>query len=104
VLAPTGLALLTFTTAANSATQLGTSADMRGRVMGIYMLVFLGGAPLGAPLSGWVAEQFGPRVSTLSGGLIAVVATVIVAAMLARSRGVRARAYLRPAQLIRMVA
>jgi MFS family permease len=104
VLAPTGLALLTFTTAANSATQLGTSADMRGRVMGIYMLVFLGGAPLGAPLSGWVAEQFGPRVSTLSGGLISVVATVIVAAMLARSRGVRARAYLRPAQLIRMVA
>jgi MFS family permease len=104
VLAPTGLALLTFTTAANSATQLGTSAAMRGRVMGIYMLVFLGGTPLGAPLSGWVAEQFGPRMSTIGGGGISVLATVIVAAMLVRSRGVRVRTYLRPGRLARMVA
>ena len=103
VLAPTGLALLTLTTAANSATQLGTSAAMRGRVMGIYMLVFLGGAPLGSPLAGWVAEQFGPRISTIGGGAISVLATVIVAAMLVHSRGVRVRAYLRPARLARMV-
>jgi MFS family permease len=104
VLAPTGLALLTFTTTANSATQLGTSAAMRGRVMGIYMLVFLGGAPLGSPLAGWIAEQFGPRVSSIVGGMISVVATVVVAAMLVRRRGVRARTYLRPARLARMVA
>ena len=104
VLAPTGLALLTFTTAANSATQLGTSAAMRGRVMGIYMLVFLGGAPLGSPLAGWVAEEFGPRTSSIAGGLISVVATVVVAIMLAHRRGVRARTYLRPARLARMVA
>ena len=51
-LIPTGLALVTFTTAANSRTQLNTAPDMRGRVMGLYMLVFLGGAPLGSPLSG----------------------------------------------------
>ncbi|HET9973828.1 MAG TPA: MFS transporter, partial [Streptosporangiaceae bacterium] len=43
-LVPTGLAVLTFTTAANSSTQLGTAASMRGRVMGLYLLVFLGGA------------------------------------------------------------
>jgi MFS family permease len=103
VLAPTGLALLTFTTAANSATQLGTSAAMRGRVMGIYMLVFLGGAPLGSPLAGWIAEEFGPRMSTISGGAISVLATVIVAVMLVHRRGVRVREYLRPGQLVRMV-
>jgi MFS family permease len=103
VLAPTGLALLTLTTAANSATQLGTSAAMRGRVMGIYMLVFLGGTPLGSPLAGWIAEEFGPRMSTICGGAISVLATVIVAAMLVHSRGVRVRAYLRPARLARMV-
>jgi MFS family permease len=103
MLVPTGLALLTFTTAANSAVQLGTTADMRGRVMGLYMLVFLGGAPLGAPLSGWIAEVFGPRMSMISGGVISVVATIIVAAMLVRRRGVRVRTYLRPAQLVRMV-
>jgi MFS family permease len=103
VLAPTGLALLTLTTAANSATQLRTSAAMRGRVMGIYMLVFLGGAPLGAPLAGWIAEQFGPRMSTVFGGIISVLATVVVAAILVHTRGVRVRAYLRPGQLVRMV-
>jgi MFS family permease len=104
LLAPTGLAVLTFTTAANSATQLGTSAEMRGRVMGIYMLVFLGGAPLGSPLAGWVAQDFGPRMSMISGGMISVVATVVVAAMLVHSRGVRVLPYLRPARLARMVA
>src|SRR5260370_39751156 len=70
LLVPTGLALLTFSTAANSATQLRTSPEMRGRVMGLYMLVFLGGAPLGSPLVGWVAEAFGPRMSLVAGGPI----------------------------------
>ena len=99
LLVPTGLALLTFTTAANSATQLGTTADMRGRVMGLYMLVFLGGAPIGSPLAGWAAEAFGPRVSLLAGGVISVLATAVIGLMLARSRGVRVREYLRPARL-----
>ncbi|MBO0825144.1 MAG: MFS transporter, partial [Actinobacteria bacterium] len=58
-LAPTGLAMLTFTTAANASTQLATAPDMRGRVMGLYMLVFLGGTPLGAPLVGWIAAAYG---------------------------------------------
>ena len=40
--------------------QLGTTATMRGRVMGLYMLVFLGGTPIGAPIVGWVADAFGP--------------------------------------------
>jgi len=91
LLVPTGLAMLTFTTAANSATQLGTAADMRGRVMGLYMLVFLGGTPIGSPLVGWIAETFGPRMSMISGGVVSGVATVAVAALLARSAGVRAR-------------
>jgi MFS family permease len=103
-LVPTGLALLTFTTAANSSIQLGTTAEMRGRVMGLYMLVFLGGAPLGSPLVGWVAEEFGPRMSLVAGGLISVTATVAIGLLLARSRGVRVRSYLRPAELARIVA
>ena len=96
LLVPTGLALLTFTTAANSAVQLGTTADMRGRVMGLYMLVFLGGAPLGSPLVGWVAEVFGPRMSLIAGGLISGVATIVIGILLARGRSVRVREYLRP--------
>jgi MFS family permease len=104
MLVPTGLTLLTLTTAANSTMQLGTTAAMRGRVMGLYMLVFLGGTPLGSPLCGWVAELFGPRMSIISGGVISVIATVVVGLMLTRRRGVPARSLLRPAQLARLVA
>jgi len=98
-LVPTGLALLTFTTAANSSTQLNTAPDMRGRVMGLYMLVFLGGAPLGSPLAGWLAEVSGTRLSMVAGGVISAAAAVVMAHMLARSRGVQVRTYLRRAVL-----
>ena len=96
LLVPTGLALLMFSTTANAAVQLGTDPAMRGRVMGLYMLVFLGGAPLGSPMVGWAAEQFGPRVSLFVGGAISALAAVVVAVLLARARGTRARSYLRP--------
>ena len=99
VLFPVGVVLLTFTTAANSATQLGTTAEMRGRVMGLYLLVFLGGAPLGSPLVGWVGQAFGPRISLIAGGAISAVAAIVVALMLAHSFGVRTRDYLRPSAL-----
>jgi MFS family permease len=104
VLLPTGLVLLTFTTAANSATQLATSPEMRGRVMGLYLLVFLGGAPLGSPLAGWLAEEFGPRMSMVCGGVISAAAAAAIALLVARSRGVQVRGYLRPAALARILA
>jgi MFS family permease len=104
LLVPTGLALLTFTTAANSATQLNTAADMRGRVMGLYLLVFLGGAPFGSPLVGWIAEQFGVRMSLIAGGAISAGAAIAVAVLFARSRGVKVRDQLRPGGLLKTAA
>ncbi len=98
MLVPTGLALLMFTTTANSATQLGVAPAVRGRVMGLYMLVFLGGAPLGSPLVGWAAEQFGARMSLIAGGIISALAAVAAGLLLAHARGVPARRYLRPAR------
>jgi MFS family permease len=103
-LVPTGIAVLTFTTSANSSTQLNTAPDMRGRVMGLYMLVFLGGTPLGSPLAGWVAEVWGPRMTMVAGGLISLVATGVMTYLLARKRGVQVRSYLRPAELARLAA
>jgi MFS family permease len=97
VLFPLGAVMLTFSTAANSATQLGTTGAMRGRVMGLYLLVFLGGTPLGSPLAGWAAQAFGPRISLIAGGAISAAAAVAVALVLARSRGIRLRDQLRPA-------
>ena len=103
-LVPTGLMLLTFTTAANSSTQLNTAPEMRGRVMGLYMLVFLGGTPLGSPLAGWVAEAYGARLSIIAGGVISVVATIVMTLLLARRQGVQIRTYLRPGELARITA
>jgi MFS family permease len=100
LLVPTGLALLMFTTTANSATQLGVSQAVRGRVMGLYMLVFLGGAPLGSPLVGWAAEHFGPRMSLIAGGAVSALAAVVAALLLARAREMPARSYLRPARAV----
>jgi len=101
LLVPTGLAVISFTTLANSSVQLSVPADMRGRVMGIYMLVFLGGAPLGAPLTGWIAQHFGTRVSLVAGAALSVAAAVVVGAVVARRRGVPVRRYLHQAAFAR---
>lgn len=99
-LVPTGLAMLMFSTAANSGTQLNTGPAMRGRVMGLYMLVFLGGTPLGSPLAGWVAQAYGARMSMIAGGVISLVATVAIGYLLARSRGISVLTHLRRSELL----
>ncbi|MQA86834.1 MAG: MFS transporter [Streptosporangiales bacterium] len=96
MLVPTGVAALTFNTAANSTVQLTSSPVMRGRVMSLYMLVFLGSAPIGAPAVGWVAEAFGPRYSVGLGGVLAILAAVVAAAVLLRRQGLVVRAHVRP--------
>lgn len=84
ILVPTGLAAILFTTAANATLQLRSTAEMRGRVMGVYMLVFLGGTPIGAPLVGWIAQELGPRASILLGGLSTMVIAVIAGLLVLR--------------------
>ncbi|WP_092596654.1 MFS transporter [Actinopolyspora xinjiangensis] len=83
-LVPVGIAVMTCTTAANSTVQLSVDPVMRGRVMGLYMMLFLGGRPVGGLLSGWLAEIFNGRAPLLVGGLCVVFASVVGAAVLAR--------------------
>jgi MFS family permease len=59
VLVMIGVSAQTFTTSANSIVQLSTDPGMRGRVMAIFLAIFFGGTPLGAPIVGWVADTFG---------------------------------------------
>jgi MFS family permease len=87
ILVPTGLAMLTLTTAANSSVQLGVEATMRGRVMALYLVCFMGGTPLGAPVIGWLAGVAGPRWGLIGGGVVCLVATVLLAAVFARRSG-----------------
>lgn len=101
LLVPTGAAMLTFATAANSTMQLGASPAMRGRVMALYSLVFLGGAPFGAPLVGWLAATVGARYSLIGGGLVSALAAVAVAGALWRRSVADGRVQpLRPARFL----
>jgi len=78
-----GAAALIFANATNSLMQLSTAPAMRGRVMAIRVGIALGGTPVGAPIVGWVADQFGPRwalgVGTASGFAAAIVAVCALA-------------------------
>jgi MFS family permease len=85
LLVPTGAAVLTFSTATNSTVQLGSVPEMRGRVMALYILVFLGGTPVGAPLIGALAEAFGPRSSLLIGGVVSALGCVVAGLYLQRA-------------------
>lgn len=73
---PTGLASLTLITAANSAVQISTPAHLRGRVMSLYTMIFLGSTPLGAPFVGWVGEQFGARWSLGIGAILSMIVAI----------------------------
>ncbi|MGH3436557.1 MAG: MFS transporter [Sciscionella sp.] len=97
VLVPTGLFTLTFSTAANSTMQLGSSPAMRGRVMALYLLFFTGGKPVGSPLIGWIAQVLNPRYSLAIAGVVAMVAAVIATMVLVRKRGLTLRSALNPA-------
>ena len=68
-----GLAALTMITAANTFMQLHTEPGMRGRVMALYMMIFIGGTPLGAPFIGWIGDVAGARWTLLIGGIVTFV-------------------------------
>ena len=57
---PLGAVTVTFAAGVNSSLQLAAAPAMRGRVMALYSVVFLGSTPIGAPLVGWLAEAAGP--------------------------------------------
>lgn len=80
LLVPVGLTSLTVMTAANTTVQLTTEPAMRGRVMSLYMAIFTGGTPLGAPLIGWVGDAWGPRWALLVGAIATGLAALLAAA------------------------
>ena len=75
LLIPAGFFSLTAMTTANAAVQIGTAPEFRGRVMAVYMAIFMGGTPIGSPLIGWIGQVLGPRASVL----VASVATGLCA-------------------------
>jgi len=77
VLVVIGVAAQTFTTSTNALVQLSTEPVMRGRVLAILLAMLLGGTLIGAPIVGWVADVFGPRMGLAVGAAAGLLATLV---------------------------
>jgi len=75
-----GFVNLAFQAMANASVQLAVDPVLRGRVMGLYMLVFIGGTPIGAPVIGALTNHFGARPGMIICGAVPALAAVAVAA------------------------
>ena len=84
VLVVLGAATVTFAAQINSWLQLAVEPRMRGRVMALYSIVFLGSTPIGGPLAGWMAEAMDPRAPLVMAAAAAFVAAVVGRAAFSR--------------------
>ena len=94
VLVPMGVLFMTYVTTLNATFQLTVDPRMRGRVMSMFLLVFMGVAPIGAPVVGLLADAFGPRASLVVGGVVTIVVVSVLSVLLMRAKDVRWRALL----------
>ena len=79
-----GMASVSFISTANSTLQLGSPPQMRGRVMGLWIVAFQGSTPIGGPLIGWIIARTDARVGLLVGGAAALAAAALGVGMLRR--------------------
>jgi MFS family permease len=70
-----GASAFAFIATANTTIQLTAAPHMRGRVMALYSIAFLGSTPIGGPIVGWISQQYGPRAGFAIGGIAAILAT-----------------------------
>ena len=96
LLLPTGFFAIFFAQAANQRVQLGCEAAYRGRVMALYVLVFLGTTPLGSLAVGWWSEHFGPESAIWMGGAVSLLAGATALLWQLRRRGEVLRLRIRP--------
>ena len=68
-----GISALTMMTGANSYLQTHSGDEHRSRVMAVYLAVFFGTTPIGAPIVGWLADQWGPRAGLVVPGILALI-------------------------------
>ena len=86
-----GFTGITMMNTANAYVQTTTAPSMRGRVLALYLAIFLGGTPLGAPLIGAIADAAGPRWAVAAGAASGIVAAAIAGVFFVRTREVRVR-------------
>ena len=76
-LAPLGAATVTLAASINSSLQLASEPNMRGRVMALYSIVFLGSTPIGGPLSGWLSQAIDPRAALVMAGIAGIAGALV---------------------------
>lgn len=86
-LVPMGVCSISFIATANATIQLTADPSMRGRVMSLYAIAFLGSTPIGAPLMGWISDTTSPRVALLVGAVATLAAAVPMVRQWSRRRG-----------------
>jgi len=104
LLVPTGFFMIYFAQATNQRIQLGTDAAYRGRVMALFVLVFIGTTPVGAPAIGWLSQHYGPRLGIWAGGLMSLVAALVVLGWQLRRSGARIGLRLLPLPKLYVIA
>ncbi len=83
-LALVGLAAMIFISTSNTVLQLRAAPEMRGRVLALWSLVFLGSTPIGGPFIGWVSQHWSPRVGFMVGGVPTLAVALILGPLLLR--------------------
>jgi len=86
-----GLASLTMITSANASFQVSVAPAMRGRAMALYLMVFMGGTPIGSPIVGWVGQTFGARWTLVGGGAATLLGTLLAVVVFSRAQGLIGR-------------
>jgi len=79
-----GAASIRFLALGNATLQLAAEPAMRGRVMALWAVAFLGSTPIGGPIVGWVGEHVGPRFALGLGGVATLASGVLAYRALAR--------------------
>ncbi|NED95630.1 MFS transporter [Phytoactinopolyspora alkaliphila] len=95
-LAPLGLITMTVLIASNTYVQTTVPHEVRGRVLALYMMILMGGKPIGAPVVGWVADVFGAPWSFIGGGILTIIIAIVALVFIAPRSGIVVRPRIRP--------
>jgi MFS family permease len=90
-LVPVGFAAMTMVTSSNAYVQTTVRSSIRGRVLALYLTIFMGGTPLGAPIVGLVANEAGPRWAIAVAAGAALIAALIAVIWMRSTRNLRIR-------------
>ena len=80
-----GITALTLLNSLQTIVQLSVDPDIRGRVMALYMMILMGGTPVGAPVIGWIGQTFGARWTLIGGGTVTLVVVLVATVWLMRT-------------------